>query len=184
MLSVAQRCFGPPLIFMSSLAAVRRVGGFEVSMKSCEDWDCWVRQLLSGVQPVIVRRVVAMYRDTPNSMSKNKSRMLLCRTEVLLRLWNASLSRPDVMERVGKDLTSAGQRLLRRLLAQRVAAPEIESKLRAALVDLRRRGFVVPRSRWKGWADTVLGTYAEDLAVAIMTWFEPAQIAYYCKFYD
>ena len=62
-----------------------RVGGFDVSLKSLEDWDYWLRAAAAGCRFAFSEdaRLAAFIRVHGGSMSKNELRML--ETEYLLR---------------------------------------------------------------------------------------------------
>jgi glycosyltransferase involved in cell wall biosynthesis len=57
------------------------VGLFDTGLRSCEDWDMWLRIAAAGHRFVAVPGAIAAYRRYPGSMSKNRERM-----------WHSSLS--------------------------------------------------------------------------------------------
>lgn len=54
---------------------IRRVGGFDTSLRTCEDWDFWQRLARLGGEWVHVDRAMSYYRASPNSLSKNSAQM-------------------------------------------------------------------------------------------------------------
>jgi glycosyltransferase involved in cell wall biosynthesis len=66
-------------------AAFASAGLFDVSLRSCEDWDMWLRLAASGGTFVAVPEAVAIYRHSPGSMSKNRDRMWQMGRAVLRR---------------------------------------------------------------------------------------------------
>lgn len=65
-------------VFISALvpcAAGEEVGWFEPSLFGTEDHDLWIRILETGRRAVLNREVLAIYRDTPGSVSSNLARM-------------------------------------------------------------------------------------------------------------
>lgn len=57
--------------------AVSEVGGFDLSLTTCEDWDLWQRVARSGRPFLCVPEVLALYRTQPGSASQSPERMLL-----------------------------------------------------------------------------------------------------------
>lgn len=67
-------------VFRRALAL--EVGGFDETLRSCEDWDLWTR-LIERSQAVGCAEVLAEYRLHPGSMSTNAERMFRSRLRVL-----------------------------------------------------------------------------------------------------
>lgn len=64
---------------------VLEVGGFDPSLRTCEDWDLWQRAVRTGALFGFVPDELAMYRMRPGSASKNGMRMLEDGLKVILR---------------------------------------------------------------------------------------------------
>jgi glycosyltransferase involved in cell wall biosynthesis len=157
----------PPNAYLCSRTLVNAVGRFEVGLRSCEDWDLWVRLTCAGAARVTVPHVGSFYRQTPGSMSTNHERMLVSRTEVLLRTHTQFAQKSDLMARWGSELAAAALRVRRRLRVQRVR-PDLEHALTALLDELSQAGFRVPFGRKESilvrcvgreWADRLLLAY-------------------------
>ncbi|MFD2055512.1 glycosyltransferase [Mesorhizobium calcicola] len=52
------------------------LGGFDVSLRTCEDWDLWQRLARLGKRWVMVDEALAFYRISPNSLSRNSTQMV------------------------------------------------------------------------------------------------------------
>lgn len=52
------------------------LGGFDVSLRTCEDWDLWQRLARMGKDWVMVDEPLAFYRSGPNALSRNSTQML------------------------------------------------------------------------------------------------------------
>jgi peptidoglycan/xylan/chitin deacetylase (PgdA/CDA1 family) len=52
------------------------LGGFDVSLRTCEDWDLWQRLARLGKNWVMVDEPLAFYRISPNALSRNSTQML------------------------------------------------------------------------------------------------------------
>jgi glycosyltransferase involved in cell wall biosynthesis len=117
--------FGPPHAYLASREAVLKVGCFEESLTSCEDWDLWQRLALGGARFALTPEVGAYYRRYAGSMSTNSLRMLRMRTRILLRAHAALLERPELFDRWAADLLRIEERVYWRHLAQRRVTPEL-----------------------------------------------------------
>lgn len=56
---------------------VERAGGFDTSMKTCEDWDLWQRVARLGTYFARTRGDTAIYRMRPQSLSRDAEQMLV-----------------------------------------------------------------------------------------------------------
>lgn len=61
------------------------LGGFDTSLKSCEDWDFWIRVAKMGAKMKSIPDCLVAYRYVPNSMSRNPRVMYDSLTEVSRR---------------------------------------------------------------------------------------------------
>ncbi|MBW4523134.1 MAG: polysaccharide deacetylase family protein [Scytolyngbya sp. HA4215-MV1] len=55
---------------------VEHVGGFDRTLKTCEDWDLWQRIARMGAKFGLVPEVLAFYRMRPDSLSRNANQYL------------------------------------------------------------------------------------------------------------
>jgi GT2 family glycosyltransferase len=108
---------GPPHSYLSSRSMIQRCGGFDTRLKSCEDWDAWVRLVFAGAELVIVERYGAYYRQHPHSMSRNFLRMAQTRVEVMSRIRQRARTDPQLIRRLGDDPARL-RRQLRDFIAQ------------------------------------------------------------------
>lgn len=75
---------------------LERVGGFDESMHTCEDWDLWLRLVLAGCQIARVEQVLVSYRIHPEQVTGNAAKM---RTGTL-RLWEKFFNVPNLPSNV------------------------------------------------------------------------------------
>lgn len=61
------------------------LGGFDVSLRTCEDWDLWQRLARLGKRWVMADEPLAFYRISPNSLSRNSTQMLIDAEIVIAR---------------------------------------------------------------------------------------------------
>ncbi|MEB2784735.1 glycosyltransferase [Algoriphagus persicinus] len=75
----------PPVSFFLKRSCQERIGIFDESLKSCEDWDFWIRAAKVGAKIETIPDVLVGYRYVPNSMSRNAVQMFEALKEVSLR---------------------------------------------------------------------------------------------------
>ena len=157
----------PPHSYLCSRRMANAIGRFAVDLRSCEDWDYWLRLTLAGAEFASVPHVGAYYRQTPGSMSTNQPRMLATRAEVLLRTHAEIAKSPELLSKWGRDLAVAALRVRRRLRVQGGQA-ELIASVTAMLDSLGRAGFrplhegkgaVLTRLVGREWADRLLLAY-------------------------
>jgi glycosyltransferase involved in cell wall biosynthesis len=68
-------CYGPPHNFLIGRQIFEQVGGFDERMRGCADWDLWLRLLFAGATPNTTPFVGALYRQSPNQMSRHEMHM-------------------------------------------------------------------------------------------------------------
>ncbi|TIQ37959.1 MAG: glycosyltransferase [Mesorhizobium sp.] len=61
------------------------LGGFDTSLRTCEDWDLWQRLARLGKRWVMVDEPLAFYRVSPNSLSLNSAQMMADAAIVIAR---------------------------------------------------------------------------------------------------
>ena len=65
---------------------VEQVGGFDVELRTCEDWDLWQRTIRAGARIAHVDEVLAAYRLRPQSLSVDARQLLKDGLEVIRRV--------------------------------------------------------------------------------------------------
>lgn len=58
---ILKECFIPSPSVMLRKDAITKVGGFDESLVSCQDWDMWTRIIFSGYKIKCVKNVLAIY---------------------------------------------------------------------------------------------------------------------------
>lgn len=100
----------PPISFFIKQQAVKAIGNFDSNLKSCEDWDFWIRAGKLGFKPVSIPEILAAYRYLPNSMSRNPKQMYEALLIVSERARNIDLRIPlDAPLNIKYDLNSLSQ---------------------------------------------------------------------------
>ena len=125
--------------FIFGLAAVRRsrlvsVGGFDETLRTATDWDCWIRLILTGSAAGLVDEPLARYRLHRASLSADRAALYRGRAAVLAKAAEDPALTPDERAAVGRNLR-----------AQRASArlAEAHEALRGARPGARRRAFGV-----------------------------------------
>ncbi|MDP3200384.1 MAG: glycosyltransferase [Algoriphagus sp.] len=87
----------PPVSFFIKKSCQEQVGLFDESLKSCEDWDFWIRAAKAGGKFKTIPDVLVGYRYVPTSMSRNAVQMYQALKEVSFRAVKKD-------QRIGSDL--------------------------------------------------------------------------------
>lgn len=87
----------PPVSFFIKKTCQEKVGLFDESLKSCEDWDFWIRAAKTGAIIKTISDVLVGYRYVPTSMSRNPVQMYNALAEVGFRAVKKD-------QRLGSDL--------------------------------------------------------------------------------
>lgn len=72
----ARRCAIATHALLVDRETIVELGGFDVSLRTCEDWDLWQRLARLGKNWVMVDEPLAFYRVSPNALSRNSTQML------------------------------------------------------------------------------------------------------------
>jgi glycosyltransferase involved in cell wall biosynthesis len=73
-------------IFVAAAApreVLQDLGGFEPSLRAAEDWEMWLRVVAAGYRLAGTDERLAVYRDSPGQMSKDRERMCRGRLDAL-----------------------------------------------------------------------------------------------------
>ncbi|WP_287092019.1 glycosyltransferase, partial [Mesorhizobium sp.] len=85
----ARRCAICSHALLVDRKAIVGLGGFDVSLRTCEDWDLWQRLARLGKRWVMVDEPLALYRTSPNSLTRNSTQMLADAEIVIARGFSA-----------------------------------------------------------------------------------------------
>ena len=135
----------------ASSVTVRRtilesLGGFEATLRTCEDWDLWLRIADAGRGAVLASsRPLVVLRETSSSSSKDAISMANGACEALGRARDRAEDGTPERRRAEASLEAARGDLER--LEHPGPAQRAERRLRAALGPLRRR--VLDRRDWR-----------------------------------
>ncbi|PBB88279.1 glycosyltransferase [Mesorhizobium sp. WSM3876] len=81
----ARRCATPIHALLVDRKKIVELGGFDVSLRTCEDWDLWQRLARLGKPWVMVDEPLAFCRASPNALSRNSTQMLVDAEIVIAR---------------------------------------------------------------------------------------------------
>jgi GT2 family glycosyltransferase len=74
---------------MCPRAAIEAAGGFDESLRAVEDWDLWIRVATSGIGVVTLPWCGAFYRQTPGSMSSDRTTMARAKCRLFAKAWQS-----------------------------------------------------------------------------------------------
>ncbi|EIG58360.1 MULTISPECIES: trifunctional glycosyltransferase/class I SAM-dependent methyltransferase/polysaccharide deacetylase [unclassified Bradyrhizobium] len=179
-------------------SAVAKVGGFEASLRTCEDWDLWQRIARCGGRWIHVDEKLSYYRTSDRSLTQDVKRMLADAQVVVARGFSSDdrVSAPAPAHRAGASTAYGGAaaayayfalwcagfecgrrnashpmlETLRDIPKAQTAADEITSVLLEAVVVGARTVPAKLAERWSQYGDGVTG-----LILAIgCAWNDPA----------
>jgi Glycosyl transferase family 2 len=100
--AILERCFvGWPAARRSRLLAV---GGFDESLSTAEDWDCWIRLVLDGALAGMHDEPLSVYRISPGSLTASRSATLRDRLRIIEKARAHPGLRPDERSAVERAL--------------------------------------------------------------------------------
>ncbi len=175
---VINACLGPVHAHLCPRSAVLAAGGFDESLRSCEDWDLWQKLAFRGMEVVSVPLAGAYYRRYPGAMSTNAPRMLRCRTEVLLRAHKAVTSDPRLLSRCGQVLADSEHRIRRNWMAAGYADSKAET-LSKCIEELERAGIRPARSWKRRMLEAIPGISSERLILSYFRFCERSTYRHY-----
>jgi len=91
--SLLMGTYFPPHAVMTRRRSLGNSGVFDVTLRSLEDWDMWIRLAAAGSRFVRTPALNVPYRQHSASMSKDFERMRACGMQMLLK--NSSLRHPN-----------------------------------------------------------------------------------------
>lgn len=171
--------FGPPHCWLCSRRMVLEVGMFDEDLRSCEDWDLWLRMVaLTSVDLSTIPRVGAFYRRYEGSMSTNITPMLDSRVKVLLKASQELRARPELMRQWGAHLLQAARRARRRYAAHGIRSASVEELSREIRILLQ---FGKSNFSWLGQRlqERTAGARWDGLALFYYRQLRPELFAYY-----
>jgi GT2 family glycosyltransferase len=80
---ITKRC--NVFVAVTARTAALKAIGFDESLRSCEDYDCWLRFVAAGYRIGYQRNVLAKYRRHAQSLSSNQVRMSEYNIKVLTK---------------------------------------------------------------------------------------------------
>jgi hypothetical protein len=132
--AILDRCFlVNPAVRRERLLAV---GGFDTSLRTAEDWDCWLRLIHAGASAGLVDEALFEYRLRPSSLTSRRADALLDRIRVLHR----AAALPGLSEQERDALAAALARHRARCLTERAceAVRQEDPDARARLLAVAR----------------------------------------------
>ena len=106
----ARRCAVAIHAVLIDRLTIVELGGFDVSLRTCEDWDLWQRVARLGRRWVMVDEALAFYRTSPTSLTRNSTQMLADAQIVIARGFSAdSRVKHPAPEHAGGAISADGR---------------------------------------------------------------------------
>jgi glycosyltransferase involved in cell wall biosynthesis len=130
--------WGAPMAWLFPASLVRRVGGFDESLRFSEDWEFFARLGLAGAQLLVDERIGCYYRQRAGSMSANRAGMAAARARILIDLHDKlrEACHPDWF---GLDLLKIEQGAYQALVMLRIDEPSLLDPLLQRIRELQKR---------------------------------------------
>lgn len=160
---------GPCHSILIRRSFVEKLGGFDQSLKSCEDWDFWIRAGKMGARIQSISKVLVGYRYLPNSMSRNPRVMYDSLSEVSRRAVAFDLRLPEEApknQEYNLDFPEIQKNHLIRMLGVMIHQGKVEKSIIWYQEEQKKWNWRVEKKDWK-----YLSTY--------LSWgyfFEPVEI--------
>lgn len=103
--------YAPPVAFAIRKSLIETIGVFDEKLKSAEDWDFWIRVAKSDQRIMNIPDVLAAYRYSDQSMSRDGQRMYEALKTVFFRI-----SKPD------KRIITSRQKILTPKVSKGISA--------------------------------------------------------------
>lgn len=176
--ALIHRNLGPPFTFMCSRRYFRLAGGFQLHSWGCEDWDLWTRLALCGVDIAKSDVVGGYWRRTRESRTYDIDAMFGSRCEHLTNLHAHIVANEELLQMLGAELLLAEQKLLRRMLVQKIRHDHVAAVVRM-IRELYALGINCNRSRFKRLLNSTIGHRSEILALWQLRLTKPTKIERY-----
>jgi glycosyltransferase involved in cell wall biosynthesis len=129
--------------FITSIAAVRRsrfleVGGFDETIRWCDDWDFWIRLIRTGSRAGCVQEPLAEYTVRPDSISTRRADVLRAGLYLLGKAGADGTLEPYEQERLRLTTGEMRRELVRLEVQEALADRRPGARRRAAAVALDR----------------------------------------------
>jgi len=176
---------GPCHSILIRRSFAEQLGGFDTTLKSCEDWDFWIRAGKMGAKIYSISDVLVGYRYVPDSMSRNPLVMYEALTEVSRRAGQPDIRLPKEApfnQVVELDYPSIQKKHLIRMVGVLLHQGKVNQAAEWYLKEKERWSWEETDRDWKGLAtylswgyffephqiDTLLSKTSGDLAVFFM----------------
>lgn len=143
----------PPVSFFIKKALAIKINGFDLSLKSCEDWDFWIRATKMGAFIKSIPDVLVAYRYVQNSMSRNPKVMYKALTEVSKRAGKIDVRLPEdapFNQEYELDYPEIQKNHLIRMLGVMLHQGKVEEAVEWYLFEKKKWNWKESDSDWKG----------------------------------
>ncbi|NVJ47566.1 MAG: glycosyltransferase, partial [Cytophagia bacterium] len=142
-----------------------KLGGFDPALKSCEDWDFWIRAGKMGVKIISIPEVMVAYRYVPTSMSRNPRVMYEYLSEVSRRAGTIDIRLPKESpfnEEYELEYSKIQKNHLIRMLGVMLHQGKIEEAIKWYHEELKKWNWIINSEDWKGLSSYLSWAYFFD----------------------
>lgn len=159
---ILERNQAPPVAHFLKREMAMKIGEFDPSLKSCEDWDYWIRAGKLGAKVITISDVIAGYRYVSNSMSRNAKVMYNALSEVSRRSFHFDERLPKTAPfniDIQVDLSSITKQHLIRCLGVMIHQKKSIEAAQWFEEEKKTWDFKVIESDWQGLSSSLSWRY-------------------------
>ncbi|WP_268035814.1 glycosyltransferase family 2 protein [Algoriphagus sp. PAP.12] len=138
------------------------MGGFDPALKSCEDWDFWIRAGKMGVKIVSIQKVLVAYRYVLTSMSRNPCVMYEALSEVSDRAGRIDTRLPkgtSYNQEYDLNISEIQKNHLIRMIGVLLQQGKVEEAVEWYAVEEKKWGWKIKKEDWKGLSSYLSWAY-------------------------
>lgn len=168
----------PPISFFIKKEAVTAIGNFDSILKSCEDWDFWIRAAKLGFKILSIPEILVAYRYLPESMSRNPKQMYEALLMVSERAGNIDLrisTNAPLNQRFDLSILDQSKRYFIKCLGVSLFQGKLEESISWFLEEKEKHHWTIEKADWTNLSSNLSYKYflTSDLIELVLSEAKP-----------